>query len=109
MRRQSSERSPGRGADVDGLEERIVATLDRFTRELRSIRLRQQAECAFLDALVKTTLTYLVEFPAMHTIKPSAVACGRARSERCLKIVEIGMTGDSQVAITELMKRVEEE
>ena len=31
----------GRGADVDGLEERIVATLDRFTRELRSLRLRQ--------------------------------------------------------------------
>ena len=80
----------GRGADVDGLQERIVATLDRLTRELRSIRLRQQAECAFLDSSCRVA----------RVEHHQAVARGRARSERSLKSVGMGMNGDSQVAIT---------
>ena len=97
----------GRNEGVDGLEERIAATLDRLTRELRSIRLRQQAEFAFLDALVKTTLTHLVELP--RDAYDQAVARGRVRYERFLKSVGMGMNGDSQAAIAELMKRVEDE
>src|SRR5690349_20599790 len=48
----------GREADIDGAEKRIAASLDRIARELRGIRVRQQAEFAFLDALVKTMLTH---------------------------------------------------
>lgn len=37
-----------------------------------------------------------------------AIARGKARYDRFLKSVGTGMTGDSQTAMTELMRRVEE-
>lgn len=97
----------GRESTMDETERRIVASLDRFARELRSVRLRQQAEFAFLDALVKTMLTHLVELP--KDAYEQAVARGKARYERFLKSVGMGMNGDSQAAMTELMRRVEED
>jgi hypothetical protein len=97
----------GRDAGVGELEGRIAASLDRLTRELRSIRLRQQAAFAFLDALVKMLLTHLVELP--RDAYDQAVARGKVRYERFLKSVGMAMNGDSQAAIMELMKRVEEE
>jgi hypothetical protein len=96
----------GREGAIDEAEGRIAASLDRVARELRSLRLRQQAEFAFLDALVKTTLTHLTELP--RDTYDQAVARGKVRYERFLKSVGMGMNGDSQAAITELMKRVEE-
>ncbi len=38
-----------------------------------------------------------------------AVARGKMRYERFLKSVGMGMTGDSQAAMTELMRRVEDD
>jgi Arc/MetJ-type ribon-helix-helix transcriptional regulator len=96
-----------REAATDETERRLAASFDRIARELRSVRLRQQAEFAFLDALVKTILTHLVEVP--REAYEQAVARGKIRYERFLKSVGMGMNGDSQAAISELMKRVEEE
>ena len=45
------------------LEGRESAIDEAEGRELRSVRLWQQAEFAFLDALVRTTLTHLTELP----------------------------------------------
>ncbi len=53
----------GRESGVDAAEERIAASLDRIMREIRSVRLGQQALFAFVDSLVKTLLTCLVEPP----------------------------------------------
>jgi Arc/MetJ-type ribon-helix-helix transcriptional regulator len=97
----------GRESGVDEAEKRIAASLDRIARELRGIRIRQQAEFAFLDALVKTMLTHLTELP--RDAYDQAVARGKVRYERFLKSVGMGMNGDSQAAITELMRRVEDE
>ena len=97
----------GRESTLDETERRIVASLDRFARELRSVRLRQQAEFAFIDALVKTMLTHLTELP--RDAYDQAVARGKVRYDRFLKSVGMGMNGDSQAAMTELTKRVEEE
>jgi Arc/MetJ-type ribon-helix-helix transcriptional regulator len=97
----------GRESGLNEAERRMAASLDRVARELRSIRLRQQAEFAFLDALVKTMLTHLTELP--RDTYEQAVARGKLRYERFLKSVGMGMNGDSQAAITELMKRVEED
>ena len=69
--------------------------------------MRQQAEFAFIDALVKIMLTHLTELP--RDAYDQAVARGKVRYERFLKSVGMGMNGDSQAAMTELMKRVEEE
>ena len=97
----------GRDSGLTEAEARIAASLDRIARELRGIRIRQQAEFAFVDALVKTMLTHLTELP--RDAYDQAVARGKVRYDRFLKSVGMGMNGDSQAAITELMKRVEDE
>lgn len=58
-----------------------------------------------MDALVKTTLTHLSDCRATFTISRSWKSVLR----KFLKSVGMAMNGDSQAAITELLKRVEEE
>jgi Arc/MetJ-type ribon-helix-helix transcriptional regulator len=96
----------GRESGVDAAEERIAATLDRLGREIRAVRLGQQALFAFVDSLVKTLLTCVAEPP--RDAYDQAVARGKARYDRFLKSVGAGMAGDSQAAMTELLKRGEE-
>jgi Arc/MetJ-type ribon-helix-helix transcriptional regulator len=96
----------GRESGLDATEQRVVASLDRVARELRSVKLCQQADFAFLDALVKTMLTQMPELP--RDAYDQAVARGKARYDRFLKSVGAGMTGDSQAAMAELTRRAEE-
>ena len=96
----------GRESGVDAAEERIAASLDRVFRELRSIRLAQQALFAFTDALVKTLLTCLTEPP--RESYDQAVARGRLRYDRFLKSVGTGLAGDSTAALAALTNNGEE-
>jgi hypothetical protein len=97
----------GRGSELDETEMRVSASLDRVARELRGMRLGHQALFAFVDSLAKTLLTCVPEPPPEgHN---QAVARGRLRYDRFLKSVGIGMAGDSQAALTELMRRVRDE
>lgn len=96
----------GRESGVDAAEERIAASLDRLAREVRRVNLGQQALFAFVDSLVKTLLTCIAEPP--RDTYDQAVARGRVRYDRFLKSVGAGMAGDSQAAMTELLKRGEE-
>jgi len=77
-----------------------------MTREIRSVRLGQQALFAFVDALVKTLLTCLAE-PRQDAYN-QAVARGKLRYDRFLKSVGAGMVGDSEMAMKELVNRGEE-
>ena len=96
----------GQNNGLDEAEVRIAASLDRVAREIRSVRLGQQALFAFVDALVKTLLTCLAEPP--KDVYDQAVARGKLRYDRFLKSVGAGMVGDSQVAMKELVNRGEE-
>lgn len=96
----------GRESGVDAAEERIAASLDRLAREIRRINLGQQALFAFVDSLVKTLLTCIAEPP--RDAYEQAVARGKIRYDRFLKSVGAGMAGDSNAAMTELLKRGEE-
>ncbi|MDQ1474643.1 MAG: hypothetical protein QOJ99_6123 [Bryobacterales bacterium] len=96
----------GRESGVDAAEERIAAGLDRVAREIRGVKLGQQALFAFVDSLVKTLLTCVAEPP--RDAYEQAVARGRARYDRFLKSVGAGMAGDSHAAMAELVKRGEE-
>jgi Arc/MetJ-type ribon-helix-helix transcriptional regulator len=96
----------GRESGVDAAEERIAASLDRLAREIRRVKLGQQALFAFVDSLVKTLLTCIAEPP--RDAYDQAVARGRVRYDRFLKSVGAGMAGDSHAAMTELLKRGEE-
>jgi Arc/MetJ-type ribon-helix-helix transcriptional regulator len=92
--------------EIHEAEDRIAASLDRMAREIRSLRLGQQALFAFVDALVKTLLTCLAEPP--RDAYDQAVARGKLRYGRFLKSVGAGMVGDSQLAMKELVNRGEE-
>ena len=96
----------GRESGVNAAEERIAASLDRLAREIRGVKLGQQALFAFVDSLVKTLLTCVAEPP--RDAYDQAVARGKVRYDRFLKSVGSGMVGDSQAAMTELVKRGEE-
>lgn len=96
----------GRESGVDAAEDRLAASLDRLSREIRGVKLAQQALFAFVDSLVKTLLTCVAEPP--RDAYDQAVARGKTRYDRFLKSVGAGMAGDSQAAMTELLKRGEE-
>ena len=96
----------GRESGVDAAEERIAASLDRVGREIRGVRLGQQALFAFVDSLTKTLLTCLAEPP--REVYEQAVARGKLRYDRFLKSVGSAMVGDSGAAMAELLKRGEE-
>ena len=96
----------GRESGVEAAEQRIAASLDRMSREIRNLRLGQQALFAFVDVLAKTLLTCVPE-PARDAYD-QAVARGKARYDRFLKSVGMGMVGDSQTAMTELLGHGEE-
>ena len=93
----------GRESGVDAAEQRIAASLDRMAREIRNLRLGQQALFAFVDVLVKTLLTCVPEPP--RDVHDQAVARGKARYDRFLKSVGVGMVGDSGAAMKELLGR----
>ena len=93
----------GRESGVDAVEQRIAASVDRMAREIRNLRLGQQALFAFVDVLAKMLLTCLPEPP--REVHDQAVARGKARYDRFLKSVGIGMVGDSDAAMRELLGR----
>jgi len=97
----------GRESDVDAAEQRIAASLDRMAREIRNLRLGQQALFAFVDVLARTFLTCVPEPP--REVHDHAVAWGKARYDRFLKTVGISMVGDSGAAMKELLGRGNED
>ena len=91
----------GRESEVEAAEERIASGLDRLAREIRSVKLAQQALFAFVDSLVKTLLTCIAEPPS--DAHAQAVAQGKFRYDRFLKSVGAAMAGDSKAAMAELL------
>lgn len=96
-----------RNLALNETEERIAASFDRLSREIRGLKSGQQALFAFVDALVKTMLTCLPE--PSSDVYNQAVARAKARYDRFLKSVGSGMVGDSKVAMAELVNDGEEQ
>jgi len=95
----------GRESELGAAEERIAASIERLGRDLRGVRLAQQALFSFVDSLAKMLLTCLPEPP--RDAYDQAVARGKIRYDRFLKSVGAGMVGDSDAAMTDLLKRGE--
>jgi hypothetical protein len=74
-----------------------------MAREIRNLRMGQQALFAFVDVLAKTFLTCVPEPP--RDVHDQAVVRGKARYDRFLKSVGMAMVGDSQAAMAELLGR----
>ena len=103
--RRSNEKLSGRENEVEAAEERIAGSLDRLAREIRSVKLAQQALFAFVDSLVKTLLTCIAEPPS--DAHDQAVAREKFRYDRFLKSVDAPMAGDSKAAMIELLNHAE--
>jgi hypothetical protein len=103
MREALERELAGRESGVDTAEQRIAASLDRMAREIRNLRIGQQALFAFVDVLAKTFLTCVPEPP--RDVHDQAVALGKYRYDRFLKSVGMAMVGDSQAAMAELLGR----
>ena len=84
--------------------ERIVsASIDRLTRDLRTLQTAQQAVFALTDSLARLFLTCVPE-PDPEVLD-QAKRRARMRYDRFLKSVAQNMTADSQTSLAELTER----
>jgi Arc/MetJ-type ribon-helix-helix transcriptional regulator len=95
----------GRESELEAAETRIAASLDRLGRDIKSVKLAQQALFALVDSLVKTLLTRIAE--PSSDVRDQAVARGKFRYDRFLKSVGAAMAGDSKAAMVELLNHAE--
>jgi Arc/MetJ-type ribon-helix-helix transcriptional regulator len=91
--------------DLVGMEERIAASCGRINKDIYRVMRAQQALFAFVNAFVKTVLTCMPEPPSQ--LKAQAIACARERYERLVKSAGQGMSGESKLAMHELVENLE--
>ena len=96
----------GTDATLDESEQRITASLERYSKQVRRVSTGQQALFAYVDALAKVISTLP---DTDEDTRKAAVARGKLRYSRFLKSVGANMVGDAQAALSELVDRVREE
>jgi hypothetical protein len=98
-----------RGADavLGESEQRIIASLERYAKQVRRVQTGQQALFAYMDALAKVILSTLPDTD--EDTRQAAAARGKLRYSRFLKSVGANMVGDAQAALSELVDRAPEE
>ena len=98
-----------RGADatLDESEQRISASLEKYSKQVRRVSTGQQALFAYMDALAKVILSTLPDTD--EDTRKADVARGKLRYSRFLKSVGANMAGDAQAALMELVNRALEE
>jgi hypothetical protein len=96
----------GPDATVDESEQRITASLERYSKQVRRVSTGQQALFAYVDALAKVILSTLPE--ADEDTRQAAAARGKLRYSRFIKSVGANMVGDAHAALSELVDRAPE-
>ena len=97
-----------RGVDAtpDESEQRIIASLERYSKQVRRMSTGQQALFAYIDALAEVILSTLPDTD--EDARTAAVARGKLRFSRFIKSVGANMVGDGLAALSELVNRVPE-
>jgi len=97
-----------RGADatLDESEQRIIASLERYSKRVQRVSTGQQALFAYMDALAKVILSTLPDTD--EDARTAAAARGKLRYSRFIKSVGANMVGDARAALSELVNRVPE-
>ena len=81
-------------------EDRIAATLDRLTKEVRRLQTAQQAQYAIMDSFVRLFLMCVPE-PSGSAVDP-AKARAASRYNNFVKNVARNMTGNAGAALEQL-------
>jgi hypothetical protein len=97
-----------RGADstIGESEQRISASLEKYSKQVRRVSTGQQALFAYVDALAKVILSTLPDTD--EDTRKAAAARGKLRYSRFLKSVGANMVGDAQAALSELVSHAPE-
>ena len=82
-------------------EDRIAATLDRLTKEVRRLQTAQQAQYAIMDSFVRLFLMCVPE-PSGNAVDP-AKARAASRYNNFVKNVARNMTGNAGAALEQLL------
>ena len=82
-------------------EDRIAATLDRLTKEVRRLQTAQQAQYAIMDSFVRLFLMCVPE-PSGNGVDP-AKARAASRYNNFVKNVARNMTGNAGAALEQLL------
>lgn len=90
-------------ADQADREAFVAASLDRLSKEVRTLHTAQQAVFAAVDSLTRLFLTCIPE-PPPNTLD-QAKRRARLRYDRFLLSVAQNMTSDSRATLTELIDR----
>ena len=106
MRAAIEKELPGTDATLNESEQRIIASLERYSKRVRRVSTGQQALFAYMDALAKVILSTLPDTD--EDARTAAVARGKLRYSRFIKSVGASMVGDAHAALSELVKSVPE-
>jgi Arc/MetJ-type ribon-helix-helix transcriptional regulator len=90
-----------RGSAGEELENRVAASLDRLSSELRKLGAVQQAQFALTDALAKAFLVCVPEPP--NDAVDHARSRAMVRYDRFIRSVAASMMGGSRAALRELI------
>jgi hypothetical protein len=98
-----------RGVDstIGESEQRISASLEKYSKQVRRVSTGQHALFAYVDALAKVILSTLPDTD--EDTRKAAAARGKLRYSRFVKSVGANMVGDAQAALSELVSRAPEE
>ena len=97
----------GVDATIGESEQRIGASLEKYSKQIRRLSAGQQALFAYMDALAKVILSTLPDTD--EDTRQAATARGKIRYARFLKSAGANMAGDAQAALSELVNRAPEE
>src|ERR1039457_3858080 len=97
----------GVDATLGESENRIAASLEKYSKQVRRVSIGQQALFAYMDALAKVILSTLPDTD--EDTRQAAAARGKLRYSRFLKSVGANMVGDAQEALSELVNRASEQ
>jgi hypothetical protein len=106
MRAAVEKQLRGVDATLDESEQRITASLERYSKQVRRVSTGQQALFAYVDALAKVILSTLPDTD--DDTRATAVARGKLRYSKFLKSVGANMVGDAHAALSELVDRAPE-
>lgn len=96
----------GHTEELASAEQRLAASIEQIRRELGPLGRAQQALFALVDSLAKVVLTCVPE-PSGEA-REVALATAQRRYARLVKSAGQAMTGDSQLAMQELINRAQE-
>lgn len=97
----------GEDSTIGESEQRISASLERYSKQVRRVSTGQQALFAYVDALAKVILSTLPDTD--EDTRNAAATRGKLRYARFLKSVGANMAGDAQAALSELVSHAPEE